>query len=495
MGLRLFKIGVAGLNPASAGGRHKCLSHLTCLILPVGLCEILLLREPIPRNLLKTLGEYDILSTVFAFSSSLARAFLMGTKPLVPFFEGRTRSFYKYPMSVYPYLILTEGFEQYELDGRKDWAEYFERQHTRWVEAILLDFDSQFHEMVDEFFADLSDDDLLRSVLSEHGIFNYAYFKRDVLPRVAQQFSRARIGINKIRDLAGELPKREGLQMPRAWYIKTERDAFFEIFEHLYEQTLLRVITEPDSYKELESWFQEFSQYQNCALCGDTFRVVDLPMNYYFGSSACKDCCFGCPITLAPGRQELMSLVPTFVQACGFIPNSNADPINHGFTARLSPERKLDVFRAYAGMGGVEHVKSQFGSWFQALAETGALPDGVLHTPRGIRCLADDGHACHSLDEQYIDNWLSAHGIPHEREPYYVRHPRLNQHGTRRADWRVGDTIIEYFGLIGDEEYEKKMAEKMLLASYTGVHLIALYPSDLEHLDTKLLVLRKGSQL
>ena len=46
MGLRLFKIGVAGLNPASARGGHKCLSHLMCLILPVGLCEILPLRKP-----------------------------------------------------------------------------------------------------------------------------------------------------------------------------------------------------------------------------------------------------------------------------------------------------------------------------------------------------------------------------------------------------------------------------------------------------------------
>jgi hypothetical protein len=54
MGLVLFKIGVDGLNPANAGGSHKCLSHLTCLILPIGLCEILPLRKPGTRTLLKT---------------------------------------------------------------------------------------------------------------------------------------------------------------------------------------------------------------------------------------------------------------------------------------------------------------------------------------------------------------------------------------------------------------------------------------------------------
>jgi len=52
MGLRLFKIGVAGLNPAITGGSHKCLSHLACFILPVALCEILLLRKPYLNRLL-----------------------------------------------------------------------------------------------------------------------------------------------------------------------------------------------------------------------------------------------------------------------------------------------------------------------------------------------------------------------------------------------------------------------------------------------------------
>jgi len=76
-------------------------------------------------------------------------------------------------------------------------------------------------------------------------------------------------------------------------------------------------------------------------------------------------------------------------------------------------------------MGGIEHVKKKFGSWFKALAETGALPDGVLTTARGMRCLAQDGHMCHSLDEQRIDDWLSVHHLAHEREPIYPHHTSL----------------------------------------------------------------------
>lgn len=187
-----------------------------------------------------------------------------------------------------------------------------------------------------------------------------------------------------------------------------------------------------------------------------------------------------------PDEEELQFLVPAFVQACGFIPPASATPINYAFCSRLSPARKREAFRAYAHMGGIKHVKHKFASWFHALAETGALPGGVLPTARGVRCLAQDGHACHSLDEQRIDDWLSANAVPHEREPYYPEDSLLNPKGNRRADWRVGESLIEYFGLVGEEHYDKKMSEKMLLAQRHGINLIAIYPANLEELDSLL---------
>jgi len=214
--------------------------------------------------------------------------------------------------------------------------------------------------------------------------------------------------------------------------------------------------------------------------------VIDLPDWVYFGSYGFKRCCFQCRILEAPQKNNLISLVPAFTGACGFIPNSDANVINYAFTSRLPVGEWSKVMLAYARMGGIEHVKGKFGTWFTALAETGALPDGVLVTARGIRCQAKDGHTCHSLDEQRIDDWLHLHDLDHEREPIYPQHPSLNPTGKRRADWRVHETFIEYFGLVGDPKYEKKMDEKILLAQESNIPLIAIYPSDIEKLDERL---------
>jgi hypothetical protein len=213
---------------------------------------------------------------------------------------------------------------------------------------------------------------------------------------------------------------------------------------------------------------------------------VDLPDWIYFGSNGCKTCCFQCSIVETPKKKELSSRIPEFVRSCGFIPNSDAGPINYSFTSRLSANIWNEVFINYGKMGGVEHVKAKYRSWFKALAETGTLPNGVLLTVRGVRCLAKDGHVCHSLDEQRIDDWLSDHDLKHEREPIYPQHPDLNPTGRMRGDWKVKDIFIEYFGLVGNEDYEKKMDEKILLAQHNRINLIDIYPSDLETLDQRL---------
>jgi hypothetical protein len=339
--------------------------------------------------------------------------------------------------------------------------------------------------MVYKNFADPSDDELLHSLLETHGLFAERFFHRSIRERVARQFVEAHIDLEEFRRL-----------LSRAWGYKTHvakdaPDAIYRIVDHIYEQALFRAIKNSHIRRQLEVWVKEHARPQSCALCGNSFRVIDLPDWMYFGSNGCRNCCFQCTIVETPKKEKLASLIPAFVESCGFIPASSASPINYAFTSRLPVDRKPDVFLAYAKMGGIDHVKKKFGSWFKALAETGALPNGVLATARGIRCLAQDRHVCHSLDEQRIDDWLSAHGIHHEREPYYPAHPILNPTGGRRADWKVRDTFIEYFGLIGDQDYEKKVDQKILLAQYFNIELIAIYPADLEQLDQRLELLLK----
>ena len=142
--------------------------------------------------------------------------------------------------------------------------------------------------------------------------------------------------------------------------------------------------------------------------------------------------------------------------------------------------------RLWAAMGGTVYPRRVFGSWFRAMAVTGALPDGVLATRKGIRCLAADGHPCHSLEERGIDDFLHGRRIPHRREPRYPPHRVLNPTGTRRADWRVGRTMVEYAGLAGDPEYDRTLDEKILLARQANMELIVLYPADLGRLEQRL---------
>jgi hypothetical protein len=110
-------------------------------------------------------------------------------------------------------------------------------------------------------------------------------------------------------------------------------------------------------------------------------------------------------------------------------------------------------------------VKELFGSWLEALIEAGILEDGTRRTARGTQCVAIDGHFCLSLGEKTIDDLLHAHGILHEKEPRYPE-------GNYRADFGVNGVFIEYFGLKGNTDYDKRSEFKRRLCKKHGIKLI-----------------------
>ncbi len=241
-----------------------------------------------------------------------------------------------------------------------------------------------------------------------------------------------------------------------------------------------------DFVSSFDAWYPASGAHRVCSICSREYRLLDIPYWVYYGSDgAAESCCFLCQLA-KPLKKDIPGLVKAFVDSCGFIPSSSSGPIQRSFTRRLSPESRTSVLHCLCALGGIEHVVKKYGSWFKCLSLTGVLPGGVQVTKRGVRCLAQDGHECHSLDEQFIDNWLKNHGIDHEREPYYPKHPLLNPSGRRRADWKVGPFFVEYFGLAGEATYDRKTQEKLELAALCGVELIAIYPSDLRSLDDKL---------
>ncbi len=154
--------------------------------------------------------------------------------------------------------------------------------------------------------------------------------------------------------------------------------------------------------------------------------------------------------------------------------------------AAVSEEKQIAIVKVLLAMPPYETYVEEFGSWLHALILAGVLEDGTQRTPRGTRCIAADGHECRSLAEKTIDDWLSAHGIPHEIEPVYPYHFRLNPSGRMRADWKVGEVFIEYAGLMDDPEYAAKMETKQELATELGISLIVIEPKDILSLDNQL---------
>lgn len=138
----------------------------------------------------------------------------------------------------------------------------------------------------------------------------------------------------------------------------------------------------------------------------------------------------------------------------------------------LTTEERSKLLQFGSGKPSLESVKAHFGSWLKALIAAEVLEDGRRETSRGTQCIAKDGHVCLSYGEKTIDDFLSSRSVEHEKEPSY---PETNY----RADFRVGDYFIEYFGMAGDEGYDERAEEKRKIAKVNGIPLVGLYPDDL----------------
>ncbi|MBI5614125.1 hypothetical protein HY947_04335 [Candidatus Gottesmanbacteria bacterium] len=121
-----------------------------------------------------------------------------------------------------------------------------------------------------------------------------------------------------------------------------------------------------------------------------------------------------------------------------------------------------------------------FDSWNSAIREAGFSPNPVLFAKKFI---AQDGHKCDSFSEKIIDDWLSTNKIPHERNVPYPQ-DRFT------ADFKIGKTLIEFFGLQGQlKRYDALMKKKLKMIQKYKLKVISLYPKDLfphSHLNTLL---------
>jgi len=385
-------------------------------------------------------------------------------------------SYYRYPRSI------SRGYwGRYALDI--DLPTEAQKRRSEWLDNVHRLSNTPFHDHVLFRYSHGQDYEVFLNLLQRHGIFIEKFFHRALRHRVLGEMATDPEELGNLKAL-----------MESAWGYETTfgnnptNDVSF-VLDHMFEQYLFQLLNDLDSYQILVEWYNRHVPARQCTICGSSYRLIDLPDWVYAGSGGASVCCMRCPIVQYPSKKVLLSHLREFVRACGFIPPANANPLNYSFTCRLSSEQWAPVFTAYGKMGGVDHVKNKWTSWFTAMASSGVLPDGVISTTRGIRCLAKDGHECRSLDEQQIDNWLTNNALQHEREPAYPFHPLLNPKGRRRSDWLVGDIYVEYFGLTGEKEYDKKTDEKIMLSKQLGITMLPIYPSDMVALDDKLQVL------
>lgn len=219
-------------------------------------------------------------------------------------------------------------------------------------------------------------------------------------------------------------------------------------------------------------------QIKKCLRCGKKFNEGEL---YYalvkrLGVQQIDFChCAFAPIFGAGNdsatREEIISYAQRLTDALEVIPAQNFGEGTEDFLLMSTKERQ-DVFAVLDDKPSRDAIKKQFGTWFHVLVDAGVLNDGTQEMSRGTRCLAKDGHLCLSIGEKTIDDFLFANGIVHEKEPYYPE-------GNFRADFRVGEVLIEYFGLTGNKDYDAKTRNKKHICKKHGIELVAIYPKDL----------------
>ena len=231
-------------------------------------------------------------------------------------------------------------------------------------------------------------------------------------------------------------------------------------------------------------------EWKVCPLCNHSFVEDSLPYPLVtrLGIDQLDFCapCLASTLSAEAGNdglstQEVLAYLRDLTNAIERVPSQTFGQ-QFSDLEGIPPQERLAVLRVLTRKPTVRRVKELFGSWFEALIESGVLEDDARRMSRGTQCLARDGHICLSLGEKTIDDTLHALGIPHEKEASYPE-------GDYRVDSAVGDVFIEYFGLTGDADYDAKTKVKQSVCKKHGIRLIAIYPIDLaspKKLESKL---------
>lgn len=223
------------------------------------------------------------------------------------------------------------------------------------------------------------------------------------------------------------------------------------------------------------------AKWKTCPLCGQKFIESSLPLPCIerLGGFDQLDFCAPCLSrtvyqNTGNGRASKATIIKYLQDLTSIIGRVPPQDFGAGITDlhELNSEERVALLRLRMTRPSTKRIRSIYGSWLSALIQSGVLEDGTRRTSRGIQCVAKDGHVCLSLGEKTIDDFFYTRGVHHEKEPRYPE-------GNYRGDFKVGNVLIEYFGLVGNPEYDAKIREKTRICHEQKITLVAIFPEDL----------------
>ena len=95
------------------------------------------------------------------------------------------------------------------------------------------------------------------------------------------------------------------------------------------------------------------------------------------------------------------------------------------------------------------------------------------------------GHKCSSIPEVIISNILYNQNINYIYDGKYSDYFEDFSCGSKRFDWYLPEynIVIEYFGLLGNISYDRKILFKKQFCVKNNIELIDLYPKDIDNLN------------
>ena len=265
------------------------------------------------------------------------------------------------------------------------------------------------------------------------------------------------------------------------WEYKEKDILIWHLTHHVLWQLILFSMEEKNT---MQIWIDKFSGSENCVRCNNVFTPILINPRHFFNTNGNSIWCYNCIKLDSPKESEILKLVSELVDIIGSPPPDGITPIDPRVTFFNSHRKQIDIIDSYCKLGGISYAKYTLQkSWLSILNDSGSLPNGELKSSSyGIMCIAKDGHECRSLAEKIIDDYLYENNISHETEPVYPKDKVLNP--TRmRADWKIGETYYEYFGLVGKKDYDKKIIKKFELGEKLRLKIVGIFPDDIYSLD------------